>query len=100
MSLLQRIGHFGPNNLYTATRSNNDFNIFPNPNNGTFEFKIDSKALPVNMEIIDVFGKTLSSEKISTSNITINSSLESGIYFVKITDAFGSSSIKKMIIEK
>jgi hypothetical protein len=95
----QRIGHTDSNNLST-TILKNDFSIFPNPNNGTFEYKIDSRALPVNMEIIDVFGKILCNEKISTSNIIINSSIEPGIYFVRITDAFGGSNIKKMIIEK
>jgi hypothetical protein len=73
--------------------------LFPNPTTGTFQ--LQSKKYPMRtIELIDVFGKTVSllsfNDKIVEADI---SSLSSGMYVVRITDSSGNIFIKKMMKE-
>ena len=82
-------------NNYEKNISN--FNIYPNPTNESFNIDIDANN-QLNIEIYDISGKLLLSSK-TTKNINI-SSLNSGIYFVKINSDNEIYNIKKLIIQK
>ncbi len=70
--------------------------IFPNPSKNNFEIKADKEMVEV--EIFNMVGESVYSEKINASQKYITSELKSGVYFLKID--FGNSiEIKKMIIE-
>ena len=74
-----------------------DFSVYPNPTNDNVtisgEFGSDAKG-----EIIDQSGRTLSSFNVSNHSVADLSSLESGVYFLRITD--NGSSITKNIVKK
>jgi hypothetical protein len=99
VSYPMRLGHFDETKI-DSIEQKNDFNIYPNPNNGTFEIMVSENFVSGHIEIIDIFGKTLSTDRILNKETKIINDLESGIYFVKITDLNGLSNMKKVIIEK
>ena len=81
-----------------------NYNIYPNPNNGTFIISInniESSDLIVNIQ--NVLGQSVYSEalnNVSQLNKQINlSNLDSGIYTVTISNTNGLSSSEKIIIQ-
>ena len=77
---------------------NNTFNIFPNPNNGTFYISALSASLlplretdrPCVLEIFNSLGQQIYTQHLSTLNGKINemitlNNLTSGLYFIRIT---------------
>lgn len=81
-----------------------EINIYPNPNNG--EFAIECKSLEkdgILIEIMDVTGVKIYSEKIPLSNGTghLDLTVSNGIYFVKITNPKTNENIvKRIVIQK
>ena len=77
---------------------NNELNIYPNPNSGTFEIiGLSDDNL---IEITDVLGKKILSFKSVSVNEKINlADVKPGIYFVNVSDKFGKVLTKKIIIE-
>ncbi|MEP6795447.1 MAG: T9SS type A sorting domain-containing protein [Saprospiraceae bacterium] len=65
--------------------ANNDFSVFPNPSNGNFTLKLDSKLKgSANLKVYDLSGKIYLNEKInlvSLQNINTNK-LGSGLYML------------------
>ena len=81
-----------------------NYNIYPNPNNGTFNLSIkNSESTDLNVNIQNVLGQSVYSEalnNVSQLNKQINlSNLDSGIYTVIISDKNGLSSSEKIIIQ-
>ena len=75
-----------------ATLNKIDFSIYPNPTNGIINIKIDK-----NIKLIEVYnlqGQKVASNKFNEINI---SSLNSGIYFIKITTDKNLIGIKKIV---
>jgi len=79
------------------------FAVYPNPASETlFIGTTAGTSIDVNVEILDVFGKTLvkqlqrfnSAEKTNSVNIT---HLPEGIYFVKITSSLGESQLVRIV---
>jgi hypothetical protein len=60
----------------------NNFNIFPNPVSDILNIKSDKEIIKV--EISDILGKIIISEKKSTNRINVQK-LEKGLYTIKIT---------------
>ncbi|MES2762038.1 MAG: T9SS type A sorting domain-containing protein [Bacteroidota bacterium] len=97
----QRIGHFGNNKEEEVILEHKvDFTIYPNPSNGTFEILAPEKLQNANVEVLDIFGKVLNTTKILSKETKILNDLESGVYFVKVTDTNGISNVKKIVIER
>ncbi len=63
-----------------------EFNIYPNPNSGTFTLKLDAVNIPVQIKVINAIGETIYSE--ATKNLSkkeINlSHVPTGVYSVHV----------------
>ncbi|MBK8367143.1 MAG: T9SS type A sorting domain-containing protein [Bacteroidetes bacterium] len=89
------------NSTVTSTKQNLNQNIitlFPNPNNGSFTIDLKTKSQII---ITNTLGETIlkQSLEIGKQNLNIQSQ-SNGIYFVKITDAKGLSTTKKIVVQK
>ncbi|WP_026449781.1 T9SS type A sorting domain-containing protein [Aequorivita capsosiphonis] len=76
-----------------------NLSISPNPTSESFAVQSSQLVSETTISIYDIQGKLLSSEKILPQNgmLTMNvSTLESGVYFVKIASE-GNSAIKKLV---
>lgn len=73
------------------------FEIFPNPNNGFFEFKF-SDRIPssFNVEILDITGRSIPNYDFQNNQIQLD---VKGVYFVKISDENGNYSTRKIIVQ-
>jgi len=82
----------------------NEFNIFPNPNNGNFNVRLTTKSSNFTAEVINLAGQSVFTTKfnaISTSSndYSINvSHLPKGVYLVKVNDGVQTQT-KKLIIK-
>lgn len=74
--------------------------IYPNPAKNEFFLKSANKALgKVNVEIFDVSGKLVSSQKISSSDAVNTQALTNGVYVVKVS-GLGVNYSSKLLIKK
>lgn len=79
---------------------NNDFNIFPNPNNGTFMIKVNDANEIYNIFIYNNLSQIIYSKNlISESSVLINN-LSDGIYFVKVETENGKLGVKRLIVTR
>ena len=88
-------------NVYHSKNANGKMNIFPNPNNGNFTIKFESKGLAdVQLQLFDVSGKIILSKNIVHQQETIlelnETDLAKGIYWIKLSD--GSAEYTSSII--
>ena len=77
---------------------NSDIALYPNPANTQFSISINTpEQIVFNVEIKDIFGKTVKSKNNLSNNANIDiRELSSGVYFVKIkTD--NNEVVKKLI---
>lgn len=80
---------------------NTQFLLTPNPSKEVVNLKFKSEQSNVDVAIFDLQGKMILTDNVQqTLSIQLNiSSLESGIYFVKVNDHNGQSGFKKLIKE-
>jgi len=73
------------NNSVPQKKSNNEYRIFPNPNQGQFQIIFDNTLLPhsVNYFIYNIFGQEIKKGDLSDPQIDL-SHQPNGIYFCKI----------------
>lgn len=77
----------------------NELNIFPNPSTDFINVLYKSNSKVEHFEIMDISGKIILSEKISTNNFSITTkSLKQGIYLLKIADENKNISIKRFSV--
>lgn len=88
--------------LITSTNSQMDIkynlNIYPNPANQSIQIQGVDFNEGVRVKIISIDGKIMKDESIHQSNISI-SDLNSGMYFMEITDKEGKIGVSKFIKE-
>jgi hypothetical protein len=75
--------------VYTGG-SHNSIKLYPNPNEKIFTLELqDDMGLPVNLSLVDRLGRELHHEVIvaNTTQIQLPASVETGIYFVKLSSA-------------
>jgi len=81
-----------------------DFNLYPNPNNGTFNIQFTTSVnSEVKLAVFDSRGRKIYDKSFLSNNILFNESIsirevQSGIYFVNIQDGQRNST-KKIIIK-
>lgn len=82
----------------TLNPSNQNFILYPNPNNGSFTIELNNEKESV-IEIINLLGQTVYMQKIGSSKTTITTSdLKAGVYFVTLI--FGDiKTTQKIIIQ-
>ena len=77
------------------------FNVYPNPNNGTFNVSISNTSESQIIEIKNILGQTVYTE--GANNSSINqidlSSIEKGIYTISLVSESGVSTTEKIIIQ-
>ena len=82
--------------------SEGNFNIFPNPNNGSFDIKLnDMNIQNATLSITNMLGQILIEKNISNTNIPIHIDAENllqGMYYIKIRSAKGTS-VQKFVKE-
>lgn len=85
-------------NAVGVTEINNkiSFNIFPNPASQSIQIQGVDFNVGVHLKIISIDGKIMKDETINQSNITI-SDLNSGMYFIELTDVKGKTGVTKFI---
>jgi len=84
-------------------RDKSDINLYPNPNNGTFEIKMENATQHYSaVQIFDITGKMLIQKNISDDITYINiNEHPNGLYFAKIIGKNGNNnSVKKIILSK
>lgn len=58
---------------------------FPNPTTNTLQLKLENNNADLSYKLINLLGKTINTEKITSNNITINMEMQpSAIYFLNI----------------
>jgi hypothetical protein len=85
----------------TNIKENNlgEFNISPNPNNGSFEIYMTNITATTEIEILDLNGKVIYNNTISNKNQNINlENISRGVYIVKANQN-GNVKTKKLIIQ-
>jgi len=79
--------------------SKNEFNVYPNPTNGSFSIQLEKMNSQVNLQIIDLNGKIVLSE--AYKNIQTISDIhfegEAGIYMISLTDNNGTIKRSQLI---
>ncbi|MFN0048635.1 MAG: T9SS type A sorting domain-containing protein [Cytophagales bacterium] len=77
------------------------FNVFPNPNNGTFTLTFDAKsASTIKVEIYDINGKLVYLDNVSTAGVYSKAISVGGKgTFVAVISANGKSATKKVVVE-
>ena len=82
----------------------NSIKLFPNPSNGNFNLQFDDfKSGDIEVNIIDIAGKTVYKNKfqLSGNKINLDINLENGVYFVEIKNSKSNTIVvKKIIIQK
>ncbi len=88
--------------MYIEESSNEDnlFSVYPNPNDGIFNVKLNNSEQNATYQLIDINGKTIKSGSINSvdSNNFDLTSLPNGFYFLKVNQ--GQKSINRRIIVK
>src|SRR5690606_19829768 len=80
-----------------------NFNVYPNPNNGTFTISFDSKTSnDIKISVYDIRGRQILAEQYQNSgtfnqNISLNNA-EAGIYIVNVEDG-NTKEIRKIVVE-
>ena len=76
----------------------NHVSIYPNPNNGEFSINFENYSGKVNIEIVDVTGKSVYSSKENVKpNVSLDvdlGSVTSGLYFVKVSGDHDTNTIR------
>ena len=74
--------------------------ISPNPNNGDFSIQFDTEnSERFELEIYNVQGLKLYSDKAENGNADFNISIPAGVYFVKMKNDIGRTGVRKMVVE-
>ena len=82
----------------------NAINLFPNPNNGQFNFAVNlTEASNLNFTVVNMLGQvvyTKSENNITNAVLSCDlSHLAKGVYYANITDNKNNKTVKKIIIE-
>jgi len=86
--------------VYNSFNSDASLTVFPNPNSGSFN--LNSSQTVQKVELINQIGQIVYAETVGLNDVKINTNIERGIYFVKVSllDNNGETNIvyKKILI--
>ena len=94
---------FKPNVLNTTSYFASNFNVYPNPSNGTFSIQLKEVISDFEVEIFDVTGKVIYTQEFYQNldvvkEINIKNEISKGVYFLNIR-SLDNLVTKKIIIE-
>ncbi|RXR17854.1 T9SS type A sorting domain-containing protein [Flavobacterium amnicola] len=96
------VGEFKPNVLSTESFTKNTFEIYPNPNKGSFTIQFDESNTNYSVQVIDQAGRIVYEKNaIQNADLLYNvdlNSVASGVYFVKVMTETASA-VKQIIVE-
>ncbi len=76
-----------------------DFNVYPNPFSDEIYISVLLQDENTSLQLIDINGKVMLNEKLSSSKSMINlSAVQKGVYFLKVENSSGSAT--KMIVKQ
>ena len=77
-----------------------NFRMFPNPANGSVTIQLNNNPAGIDykLDVIDIQGKLLQSERINRTSTIDVSSLSAGVYFVRLSNG-SISSTEKLIVD-
>jgi hypothetical protein len=95
---LFRSGPEAENELKAAMESLNDFELFPNPNNGSFTLQFNGDG-EKEIEVLDIMGRKVKEFETEGLELQINlTDLKKGIYFVKVQTE-NKKMTKKVVVQ-
>jgi len=76
-----------------------EFNVYPNPNNGVSKINFGETYSEVNLQVIDILGKVISTQNHTNTNEVILNTEDytSGVYFVKVQSGTKLATIKLVV---
>ncbi len=75
---------------------NSNFKVYPNPVQS--ELNITSDEMMSNVKIVNVIGQTVVAKNVNAKQTTVNTaSLKNGVYFVRVQDNNGNTSVSKIL---
>ncbi len=84
--------------LFEQSENKVKFELYPNPSNSDVTLSFESQNESHKIEIFDISGKLVNSSLVSHNTFTINkNTLQTGVYFVKVTDNQGYYSVKRLL---
>jgi hypothetical protein len=84
--------------LFEQSENKVKFELYPNPSNSDVTLSFESQNESHKIEIFDISGKLVNSSLFSHNTFTINkNTLQTGVYFVKVTDNQGYYSVKRLL---
>lgn len=76
------------------------FVLYPNPASTTVTIRWKAEELPSHLDVIDANGRVAMHEAIVSSSTTLSlDGLQAGIYFVRLTGAYGTS-VRKLVVNR
>ena len=86
-----------PSSLSVTSKDLSSFNLYPNPSSGDFVNITSTKAGAVQAQVFNVLGKLVLNSLVANERLDV-SSLNTGVYIVKLTQD-SATSTKKLIIQ-
>lgn len=74
-----------------------NFNIYPNPSNGSFDIELENSKIKNSVEIYSIFGQKVFESGNNQKSLISISNLKTGIYLIKVTQN-GNTINKKLVI--
>lgn len=75
-----------------------NYNLYPTVNSGTFNLVFDDSQNEKLIEVIDVMGKIVHTQKTNSDKLKLSLNLSSGIYYIR-THCKNTLGVKKIIVE-
>jgi hypothetical protein len=77
-----------------------NLNVQPNPSNGIFTLTFPTDVNQLNLQLLDLNGKTLSSQQLNGSEFELNyANLSEGIYLLQISSISETKMVRLSIVK-
>ena len=81
-----------------ALQANFNYHLFPTINNGSFEMQFDNNQDEKIIDVIDVMGKMVYTQKTKLETLKLTLNLSSGVYYIR-TACKNKVGVKKIVVE-
>jgi len=88
-----------PNSLAEQT-ANAAFELYPNPNNGSFNIQLEQHAIGQTLSVYSADGRLQYQQKVQLATEPLNLDLDNGMYWVQLSNNNGPLGMRTLIINK